>query len=93
MDGDDVSSTRADDGLGKGMGSLHKRLQNRVTLSRRMCRGPFDPPFNQERLLQLEPGYQTGCYIWGAWMGELQEGGDAVKPGGVGFAWLGWVLG
>ena len=27
------------------------------------------------------------------WMGELQEQGDAVKPGGVGFAWPGWVLG
>ena len=28
-----------------------------------------------------------------AWMGELQERGDAVKPGGVGFVWPGWVLG
>src|SRR6266700_961114 len=28
-----------------------------------------------------------------AWMNKLQERGDAVKPGGVGVAWPGWVLG
>lgn len=26
-------------------------------------------------------------------MNKLQEGDDAVKPGGVGFVWPGWVLG